>query len=316
MSDAAGYIDDPNYFDPPAKPESRPGGGPDHKKRPLWIPKHGTGVIRGWFLRPTQLSQRFSRRGHFNAGTKTTFWCESCTDVSRFGDFCNVVKGQATRAMAKDSALSLRDAQKDYAASERFYYPFYATKTFKDTKTGEWKEYEVGSAGLELNYTAAYTQLKAASDKLGKRCRSCGANGSVVRKGWACGTCSGEVVWDEEDQKRRLYPACPNCKERKVCREVVACSKCATGARLTIYDTQVTIQKLADGKTVDFDFEIPATPPPDKVVDCERFDLKVLAPYTPADQLVMAFGLQGDEPPPAEERSSTAAVINDDEIPF
>ncbi len=232
--------------------------------------------------------------------------------MSRFGDYCGVVKGLAARAMAKDGSISQRDAQKQFSAVERFYYPFWAIKTYKDSKTGEMKEFEVGSAGLELNYTAAYTQLKAASDKLGKRCRSCGANNSIVRKGWECLTCHGEVVWDEEDQKKRIPPNCMNCKGRKPAKEIVSCSKCKDGARLTIYDTLVTIQKLSDGKTLDFDFEIPANPPSDKVLSCERFDLKVLAPFTSPSLLLQAFGLQGDEPPPADEEHSVPLIAPED----
>lgn len=307
------YIDDPNYFDPPPKEPTKTQGA-DGKKRPLWIPKHGEGSVRGYFLRPRGISTRVTRRGHFNMGSKTTHWCESCTDVSRWGDLCGLVQARSKALMAKDSGLTQRDAQKEFTASERYYYPFYAWKTFR-SRDGDMKEFEVGTAGLELTYTAAYTQLKAASDKLGKRCRACGAANSMSRLGWACGTCSTPVVWEEEEQRARKSPVCTKCKARKPAREMVACSKCDKGARLTVYDTQVTIQKLADGKTVDIEFEVPPLTPSEAVLDCERFDLAALVPYSDPETMLHAFGMGGDAAR-QDEGEDRAASVSEDEVPF
>lgn len=295
-------------FTPPPKTAS---AGGDAKRFPLWIPKHGEGSISGYFLRPDEVAKRVSRCGHFVPG-RGTLWCKSCTEENRWGEYCGATKGLIANAMRKDPSKTQREAQKGLTATERYLYPFYVYRTYKDKKSGETKSFE-GFAGLELNYTAAFTQLGACAEKLGKRCRSCGANNSVTRTNFTCRECNTVVQWSEEEKKNRKYPFCPSCHDRVPAVENVECSKCPNGARTTVHDTKVTISKLADNKTVDFEFEIPITPPDDKVLSVERYDLLDLVPYTDAREIMAAFGISAG---PAEAASPDTNADFVDEVPF
>lgn len=123
-------------------------------------------------------------------------------------------------------------------------------KARKETRPGHLMYWPMGVSHFK-SLTEEYDPL------IGESCAACGSRDSMYTEQWICGNpeCQDTVIDEHSTLTKKDKAAmvaapvtCPTCKQKVFLDEVVACKKCPSGRRATIFDVDLKVKRAVTGK--------------------------------------------------------------------
>ena len=105
--------------------------------------------------------------------------------------------------------------------------------------------------------TAHYTTLREYDESIGKSCRCCGGRNTIQMEAWLCtNPACGEALIErgttyspkEVKELTQGEVRCAHCQQVVWLKEVISCTQCGSGQRADIFDVDMSVERVPDGK--------------------------------------------------------------------